>query len=136
MNLGKQCTRRRDGFTLVEMMVVIAIIAVLIALVVPAVMRYLSKGPQVTAQTEISQLGVSIENFKNHYKVSYIPSQITLCEFYGNYKLVENGAKADDKLDRDSVTYLAQLWPSIMSADPATGTVRWNDPKKIGRAHV
>jgi prepilin-type N-terminal cleavage/methylation domain-containing protein len=133
MNLDSRIDRRRGGFTLVEMMVVIAIIAVLMALIIPAVMGYLKKGPQVQAQSEISQLGMSIESFKTIYKVKHIPSQLTLCEVYTNYTLKENGAAQDDQLDRDSVTYLAQLWPQILSADPniPSKLPRWMD-KTVG----
>ena len=113
MNVGYSPNQRRGGFTLVELLVVIAIIAVLMGLLVPAVMRLMTKGPEVQVQSEISQLATAIENFKKTYNVSYIPSQIKLCEFYQDYN-------QNNQLDKDSITYLLMLWPNLMQPDPAS----------------
>jgi hypothetical protein len=72
-------------------------------------------GPASKTQFEISTLATAIENFKKTYNVDYIPSQIKLCEFYGDYK-------SNDQLDKDTVKYLLMLWPNMMTPDP-------NDPE-------
>jgi prepilin-type N-terminal cleavage/methylation domain-containing protein len=128
MNLGKHNAARRGGFTLVEILVVIAIIGVLIALLVPVVISVMRLGPDTVCQTEINKLDVSVQNFQTYFKVNYFPSQLRLAEWYGAYTLIENGAPQDDQLDRDSVNFLQRLWPQLLSTDPATGTVRWQDP--------
>jgi prepilin-type N-terminal cleavage/methylation domain-containing protein len=131
MNLSTHSTRRRDGFTLVEMLVVIAIIGILLAILVPAVMSYISKGPLTQTSTEIGQLSEAIEAFKQKFKVDYVPSQLVLCEVYTDYILMENGAPQDNPLHRDSVNYLTRLFPQILSVDPTPGVnvVRWKDPR-------
>jgi prepilin-type N-terminal cleavage/methylation domain-containing protein len=128
MNLGNRTNRRRDGFTLVEMMVVIAIIGVLLAILIPAVMNYISSGPRTVTKSEIEQLSTAIESFKQKYKVDFIPSQIRLWPVYADYTLVENGAAQDDPLDRDSVNYLIRLWPQITSPAPGAALAPWKDP--------
>jgi hypothetical protein len=76
-------------------------------------------------RSEIEPLGIAVENFKTFYRVGYIPSQIRLAEMYSDYQLLENGAPQDDVLDRDSVNYLASVWPQLLSADPVAAGVHW-----------
>ena len=99
MNLAQRPHSRR-GFTLIEMLVVIAIITVLVALVVPAVMYFTRKGPQLLTTNEISQLDTAIQNFKTTYKVDYIPSRLRLCENITDYTLSIN---SPDPFDTDLV---------------------------------
>ena len=98
MNLAQRPHSRR-GFTLIEMLVVIAIITVLVALVVPAVMYFTRKGPQLLTTNEISQLDTAIQNFKTTYKVDYIPSRLFLAENLGDYN------RPNDVLAQDSLAF-------------------------------
>lgn len=136
---------RRGGFTLVEMIVVIAIIAVLAALITPAVMKYLGKGPQITTAAEISNLDTALQNFQNTMKVRTIPSKIKLCEMYGDYNLALNPAgQPVSQIDVDSVAYLTQLFPHILDVIPnppannltlviwRTNGIDWNGDRAIG----
>jgi prepilin-type N-terminal cleavage/methylation domain-containing protein len=116
MNLSKHTSIRR-GFTLIELLVVIAIIGILVGLLVPAVMNFMKKGPIIITTNEIGQLDTALQTFKQEYNITYIPSQIKLCELQGSY--------GSTQLDLDSISYLTQLWPKITSQDPATGAVRW-----------
>ena len=54
---------RSAGFTLIEMMVVLAIIAGLAALVGPAIFKNLKKADATTAKTQIVQLGNSVKDY-------------------------------------------------------------------------
>ena len=60
--------RRRGGFTLIEMLVVIAIIAVLAAVVAPEVFRNVSDANSGAAKTQISQFGLALDRYRldNH----------------------------------------------------------------------
>jgi hypothetical protein len=104
----------------------IACVVVLFLFFVPLVIvGWPNDGPAVETQFEIQQLTEAIEGFKVANKVAYVPSQIKLCELYKQYTLVENGAAQDDPLDRDSVVYLARVWPMILSIDPNRSAVIW-----------
>lgn len=70
---------RRTGFTLVELLVVIGIIATLMAILLPSVMQVLSRMEDVRQVAEIKQLGQRLELFKEKYG-RYPPSQILLIE--------------------------------------------------------
>ncbi|OFW47610.1 MAG: type II secretion system protein GspG [Acidobacteria bacterium RIFCSPLOWO2_12_FULL_67_14b] len=79
---------RRDvrGFTLIELMVVMVIIALLAALVGPRVMKHLASSREKTTLVQIEQLATALESFK--LEVGRYPNQQE-----GLRALVENPAK-------------------------------------------
>ena len=58
---------RNSAFTLVELMIVIAIIGILASLATVGVMKALEKGKMVAARTEISQLEAAIAAAKQNF---------------------------------------------------------------------
>ena len=65
-----RCPRRQPGFTIVEILVVVAIIAILAALFVGAVSRVRGKADEVLARSDISQLDNAIAAFKAKMQIS------------------------------------------------------------------
>jgi general secretion pathway protein G len=61
-------TRRRDGFTLIEMLVIIAIIAVLAAVVAPEVFKNVGDANAGAAKQQIELLGTALDSYRldNH----------------------------------------------------------------------
>ena len=69
---------RRNAFTLLELLVVMAIILVLVSLIVGAAFRALSKGYQLRNRSEIAQLDTAVQTFQTEWNVDYMPSTIAL----------------------------------------------------------
>ncbi len=114
MKLPYRRRSERRGFTLVELMIVIAIISVLVSLVSAAVWKAVASANRVRNQNEIRQLALAVENFKQKYGV-YPPSRIVLCEKYDYYFVNNNRASGVFKstLHGDSVAILQQIWTRI-----------------------
>jgi len=96
------------GFTLIEMLVVIAIIAVLVSLTAGVVLKILEKGPEVQRRSDISQLSESIAQFKQVFKLDESPpSRFALRSNIKEYSQPAN--PNPDKLDIESLLFLQKL---------------------------
>ena len=71
--------RRRAGFTLIELIMVIAVIATLAALILPAIGNVRDRARITQVKTEISQLEAAIADFNAEFSTD-VPSRLTLYE--------------------------------------------------------
>ena len=63
---SKGLMRRRSGFTLIEIMVVVVILGLLAALVVPRIGPQVAEAQRTTAQTQIRSLEDALEMYRLH----------------------------------------------------------------------
>jgi len=122
MNVNNRQRTRRGGFTLVELLVVIVIIGVLASLITGAVVQSLRKGRVVRNISEIQQLSVALESFKQKFGF-YPPSEIVLYEYYDSYASAivarPNGIEAQ------SLAVLQRMFPRM--AFNTAGASQWMD---------
>ena len=98
---------RRSGFTLVELLAVIMIIALLAALVTPAVMKSMSSSRAAAVKAEIELLNTALMNYKNEYG-SFPPSDM---------RGLWNGSSANTA--HPAYRHLQRVFPRIN--EPLTG---------------
>ena len=73
----KKCTRNQSrGFTLIEIMIVVALIAILSAIAMPAYNNYVNRGKIKTAQADLVALSLKLENVYQR-KLVYPTTAIT-----------------------------------------------------------
>ncbi len=117
--------RRRGGFTMVELLIVITIIAILMALSMGAIFKALARANEVRNRHEIGLLDTAVTTFTTEWGPSYIPSRIKLSETC-NYP--DRGTPGT--LDADSVAFLNAMFKRI---DLSKGKqIDWNGDGNIG----
>lgn len=77
--------RSRNGFTLVEVMIVVVIVGILAAIVVPFVMGYLDDAEQAAAESTFVTVQRALELYK-HENNAY-PESLDLLAFQANERL-------------------------------------------------
>ncbi len=116
----------RGGFTLIELMIVIAIIAILATLTTLGVNRAIVYSRQVNTKTEMHMIELALTNAARELgNVPYIPSKITLFE-----KLDDSVGTAGDPA---SANLLGKMFPGFVEIDwNNDGTISNTSPTVLG----
>src|SRR5262245_33043541 len=96
---------RQHGFTLIELMVVMAIIAILVGLTVAAVMKFFGKADETKRRSDISQMQDNVAQFKAKFGVPYMPSRFVLRADITQYR-----PRSVDPLEADSKEFLVKMF--------------------------
>jgi prepilin-type N-terminal cleavage/methylation domain-containing protein len=129
MRVIRQTSERRSAFTLIELVVVIAIILALAALLLAGVMRSVTVADELKNTNDIRQLDIAVQSFLSKYNVPYLPSRIRLVRTNsgagGTYDTSVNASgQPNTPLDFDSFQYLKRLWPRLVIT--AASPVNWD----------
>jgi len=139
-------TQKRQGFTLVELLVVIGIIAVLISILLPALNRARSAAQSVKCLSNLRQLGLGCTLYMNQYKGFLPPVQLVLTSdsnhtspggFWLNV-LSENGfLKGNNSSSRNAYLCPSSLDELVfdMHAHPAHRSSNWGYSLFPGSTH-
>lgn len=100
--------KERAAFTLIEILVVIAIIAILASLLLVGVMSFLVKGPEAKARNDILQLSSQLQKFKSE-RGFYPPDSIILKPNRSG----PTGYNVSIPLEKSSLLYLTAMWPNL-----------------------
>lgn len=100
--------RSRHGFTLIEMLVTMAIIAILVGITIPAVQKFREYGPRVQCRNDIAQITQAIEGYKTTYNVAFLPSAFIASADYDNTTITGSETLLQKA---DSRKYYKSVWP-------------------------
>lgn len=107
---------RRTGFTLVEMLVVIAIIGVLAALLIPAIQAARESARRTTCQNNLKQIAFAVQQYHSQYHVfppgslggrtqhSWVPALLTYMEEGSVASLYDWKVSWNDPSNQEAIT--------------------------------
>lgn len=126
---------RQSGFTLIELMIVVAIIGILASIALPSYQDYTMRAQLVEALTLASELKINIKDYhKSHgrFPINNEDAGLPQAEYLiGNFVesiVVENGAlhvKLGNKINQNLVGKTLSLRPLVVPQSP-TSPISWN----------
>ena len=122
-----RCRNWAPGFTLVELLVVIAIIAILVALLLPAVQAAREAARRIQCTNNLKQVGIALHNFHDNRSKFPIGNM-------GWFK--SNGQPASQWLGHTAFVQLLPFLERASTEDLLNYDIRWShDPRSGESAH-
>lgn len=117
-----QRPHKLSGFTLIELMMVVAIIGILAAIAVPSYSKYLLKGKVTAAQADLVALSLNLENSYQR-QLSY-PPNLAAIEEKTKDTLKEHNLSSWRPVQKDDFTYSYEKTASGNSAYTVTAKAK------------
>ena len=111
-------------FTLVELLTVIAVIAILAGIAIPVVVGMQSKGRETSARADMNSIKMALTQFKADYSIFPVAPAATDTLLRAKFKSEDSGDKYKDS-QNDSM--IAEL--TTFNTAPKSGTTSEPDPK-------
>ena len=119
--------RMQTGFTLIEVLVVIAIMAILIALLLPAIQAAREAARRTQCRNNLKQIGIALHNYQESHKV-FPPGYVCQQHFLGSSQQNQWGWAAfilphmDQKDLYDKIDFENFVWNDIGDTSTAIET--------------
>jgi prepilin-type N-terminal cleavage/methylation domain-containing protein len=131
---------RRRGFSLIELLVVLAVLGFLLALLLPAVQKVRQAAARVQSQNNLKQIGLACLNYESAFRrfpagndannFSAAAQLLPFVEQDNLYKTINFKLPSDGKANADTratliALFLSPLDPQEKGADPAAGPTNY-----------
>jgi prepilin-type N-terminal cleavage/methylation domain-containing protein/prepilin-type processing-associated H-X9-DG protein len=126
-------TSRHTGFTLVELLVVLAIIGVLIGLLLPAIQKIRDAAGRIKCANNLRQIGLALHNYNDAMgqfppglQGFQAPWERVLSPYHGTHAFWSWLAELLPFVEQDNLYKQADAWSHQSDLDPAWTTFYWN----------
>jgi prepilin-type N-terminal cleavage/methylation domain-containing protein len=102
---------RRNAFTFIELLVVVAVIAIMVALLLGAVSKILTLQARTETLSDITQMQQSLETAKAGYNnIDFLPSRLILFNDISNYRNIASLPAAQQPIAQQTADVLRRMF--------------------------
>jgi len=111
--------RRKRGYTMVEMVVVCALLVIVAAVALPTAKYSIKRGKEMELRQALRQMRNAIDEFKRYSDAGLIPVELGTDGYPSELEILIEGVEVIGQIDK-SVRFLRRI-----PVDPMTGEAEW-----------